>query len=306
MNIIKYKKIFLIISLVLVISSLGLLFVSGLPLSIEFTGGALAEISYPEGTPEAQVLNDAVSSLDFGNVSIQPTGENGYFIKLRDLTEVERLSLFEALSINGEYVVSEESFTSIGPSLGEELKRKAIVAIVVVVIAIILFVAYAFRKVSEVGKNRSLGTKRLPSSWTYGLIAILALLHDIIITTGVFILFSHILGAEADALFVVALLTVLGLSVNDTIVVFDRIRENLIDVKVKTFKEVVGNSISQTIGRSINTSLSTLFILMALVIWGPVSTQIFALTLAVGLFIGTYSSIFVASPLLVLWAGENE
>ena len=193
------------------------------------------------------------------------------------------------MSLGGEYPVLEKSFTSIGPSVGSELKRKAIISILVVIFAIILFITYAFRKVS-----------RPVASWKYGVITIITLLHDIVIPTGIFALMAHYTGAEVDTLFVLALLTILGLSVHDKIVVFDRIRENLKEENQKPFSETVGTSTSQTIVRSINITLTIVFVLVPLYLFGPETTRNFALILTIGLFFGIYSSLFFASPLLVL------
>lgn len=182
--------------------------------------------------------------------------------------------------------------------MGRELTRKAILAIILVAITIICFIAYAFRKVSKP-----------VSSWRYGLIAIVSLLHDIIIPVGIFSWLSYYLGAEVDTLFVVALLTVLGLSVSDTIVIFDRIRENLHNeqnISKADFSVVVGKSLNQSFVRSISTSLSTILVLVALFFFGPETTKYFALILISGMFFGTYSSIFLASPLLVLVAGLQK
>jgi preprotein translocase subunit SecF len=211
-------------------------------------------------------------------------------IKTRDLTDAERMNILAALSAGGAQV-TQQSFTTIGPSVGAELKHKAIVAIILVLIAIIFFVAYAFRKVSKP-----------VSSWKYGIAVIIALIHDIAIPLGAFALLGHFYGAEADTLFVVALLTTLALSIADTIVVFDRIREHL-NAKSKSgsFEELVGESLSETFVRSINTSLMVLIMVVTLAIVGPTATQLFAITLAIGMFFGTYSSIFLASPLLVLF-----
>lgn len=289
MFIIKNKFVFISISAVLVATSIALVAIFGLKLGIDFKGGALTEVAYPNGRPAISEIQDNVRSLGFGESVIQEAGENGVIIKSRDLSEAERLSLMKTLSKNGSVSVTEKTFTSIGPSVGAELARKSIVAIILVALAIILFIAFAFRKVSEP-----------VSSWKYGLIAVVTLIHDITIPSGVFALLSHYAGAEVDTLFVVALLTVLGLSVSDTIVVFDRIRENLKFSPEPTFAETVGKSISQTFTRSINTSLTVILALLALFFFGPETTKYFALVLVTGMFFGTYSSIFVASPILVL------
>jgi len=226
-----------------------------------------------------------------GTVLIQPTGDLGYIIKSRDLNETEHAELLKSLSMGGKNALEEKSFNSIGPSVGRELTRKAIVAVILVSIAIICFIAFAFR-----------GVSKPVSSWRYGFIAIVALLHDVAISVGIFTVLSHYYGVEIDTLFVVAVLTILGLSVSDTIVIFDRIRENLKTQNINkvNFSEVVGHSLDQSYIRSISTSLTVILVLLTLVFFGPSSTKYFALMLTAGMFFGTYSSIFLASPLLVL------
>ena len=288
MWVVKNKKIFISISSVLVLLSIVSILVFGLNFGIDFKGGSLVEASYPDGRPSIEVIQGALSS-DFANANIQTSGETGIILKSRDLTEGERVQLFKDLTIGGTYKITEDSFTSIGPSLGKEMTRKATMALIIVALCIILFIAYAFRKVSK-----------QVSSWKYGIVAVIALIHDVTLTAGVFAILGHFIGFELDALFVVALLTVLGLSVNDTIVVFDRIRENLLVHKNDEFGAIVGDSLRQTVVRSLGTSISVIIVLVALVIWGPASTKYFALALAFGMFFGTYSSIFLASPMLVL------
>ncbi len=287
MFIIKYKKIFLSISALLVLGSITLIAVFGLRLGIDFKGGALQEVVYTM-RPETTVVKNALAKAGFEDALAQPVGENGYLIKTTDLTAEAHTEMLGALRSVGEGM-TEKSYNSIGPSVGKELRTKAVFAISAVAIAIILFIAYAFRKVSKP-----------VSSWKYGLIAVVTLLHDITIPSGVFALLGHFYGAEVDTLFVVALLTVLGLSVSDTIVVFDRIRENLRAHNDESFAVTVGKSLSQTFTRSINTSLTVILALLALYFFGPEATKNFSLVLVVGMFFGTYSSIFVASPLLVV------
>ncbi len=301
MFVIKYKKIFLIISIALVVLSLLSLSVFGLRVGIDFKGGALTEVLYTDSRPAQEDLGKAIESLNLGSVLIQPTGEMGYILKSRDLNDQEHTALLKTLSGDGKNPLEEKNFNSIGPSIGRELTRKAIVAIILVSLGIILFIAYAFRKVSKP-----------VSSWRYGIIAIITLLHDVIIPVGLFAILSHYYGAEMDTLFVVAILTVLGLSISDTIVVFDRIRENLkkeINMAKVNFNEIVGKSLEQSYVRSINTSLTVILVLLSLFFFGPVSTKYFALMLTAGMFFGTYSSIFLASPLLVLteeWQVKNK
>jgi preprotein translocase subunit SecF len=276
------------------------LFTFKLNIGIDFKGGALTEVAYTIERPVQEVVEANLQTLDLGSVLIQPTGDLGYIIKSRDLNEVEHADLLKALSMGGKNTVEEKSFNSIGPSVGRELTRKAIIAIILVSLAIICFIAFAFR-----------GVSKPVSSWRYGFIAIVTLLHDVAIPVGIFTVLSHYYGVEIDTLFVVAVLTILGLSVSDTIVIFDRIRENLKaeNLNKVNFAEVVGHSLDQSYVRSISTSLTVILVLLALVFFGPSSTKYFALMLTSGMFFGTYSSIFLASPLLVLteeWQKSQE
>ena len=298
MFVIKNRKIFVGISGALILLSILAMSVLGLNIGIDFKGGALTEVAYTEARPDQDILNGDLDSLGFGSMLLQPTGDLGYIVKSRDLTDEEHRELLAALSGDGTYEMTEVNFNSIGPSVGQSLTRKAILAVVLVAIGIILFIAYAFRRVSKP-----------VSSWKYGLIAIIALLHDVIIPVGLFAVFSSYFGAEVDTLFVVAVLTILGLSVSDTIVIFDRIRENLrneTNADKVDFPKIVGTSLRQSFMRSVSTSLSSILVVLALFFFGPSSTKHFALMLATGMFFGTYSSIFLASPLLVLTAEMQE
>jgi preprotein translocase subunit SecF len=293
MFVVKNKNIFFIGSGILVFLSLAVIMFWGLNFGIDFTGGSILEVTYPNGAPDVEEVKKQVEMIDFKSApSVRPSGENGFIIRTNFLEEDERATLVETLSFSGSAEVVEDRFSSIGPSIGGELRSKAILAISIVVLTIILFVAFAFRRVSK------------PiSSWKYGIVAIIALFHDVIITTGIFAVLGHFGGAEVDVLFVTALLTILGYSVNDTIVVFDRIRENLskrlpADTP-EEFAETVGISLEETYARSINTSLTTLLVLLSLLFFGGSTTTFFALALIIGVVAGTYSSIFLASPLLI-------
>jgi preprotein translocase subunit SecF len=287
MFIIKHKNIFLSISALIVVASLVIIGVFGLRMGIDFKGGTLEEVVYTL-RPNVEAVKASVKQAGFDDAIIQPVGTDTYLVKTGDITADQHTKLLAALNIK-DSGMTEKNFNSIGPSVGKELRTKAVFAIVAVALAIVLFIAYAFRKVSEP-----------VSSWKYGLIAIVTLIHDITIPSGVFALLGHFYGAEVDTLFVVALLTVLGLSVSDTIVVFDRIRENLKAHRNESFAETVGKSLSQTFTRSINTSLTVILVLLVLFLVGPATTKYFSLVLMVGMFFGTYSSIFVASPILVM------
>ncbi len=189
-----------------------------------------------------------------------------------------------------ESAITENRFDSIGPVIGEELKTKSIWAMIIVLIAIVLYIAYVFRKVSKPVE-----------SWKYGISAIAALAHDIIIIMGVFSVLGYFLGVEIDSFFISAILTILGFSVNDTIVTFDRIRENLHKKQDLTFKELINLSINETLTRSLNTSLTTFMVLLSVFVFGGETIKFFILALMLGIIIGTYSSIFIASPLLLFW-----
>lgn len=270
----------------------------GLNAGIDFKGGALTEVTYKDARPTQEELNPILESLGFGSMLLQPAGDSDYIVKSRELNDIEHKQLLNALSQDGKNLLEEKNFSSIGPSVGKELTRKAIVAIILVSLGIIIFIAFAFRKVSKP-----------VSSWKYGFIAIVSLLHDVIIPVGIFALLSHFLGIEMDTLFVVAVLTILGLSVSDTIVIFDRIRENIRGqamINKINFPETVGKSLQQSFVRSICTSLTVILVLLALFFFGPYSTKYFALVLAFGMFFGTYSSIFLASPLLVVVEGWQK
>lgn len=289
---IRYQNYFFILPAVLVMASLIAIAVWGLRPGIDLMGGSALQVTYPEGRPSVEEVHESLAGLPYGEIRIQPSESHDYILRQREFSPEEKTVLLERLGSAGE--VAEVQFNSIGPSIGAELLRKAWIAIALVALSIIAFIAFVFRFVSKP-----------VASWKYGVVAILTLLHDILLPVGLFAYLGYARGAEVDALFIVALLTILGISVNDTIVVFDRIRENLKRNEerkvVQSFAEVVNTSISQTVTRSINTSVTVIIMLVALFVLGPDSTQNFALTLIVGMAAGTYSSIFLASPLLVLW-----
>jgi len=298
MFIVKHRKIFYSFSIALVAISILALSVWGLTFGIDFKGGSSVEFQYAVERPSVEVVKAQIDSLNFtptinGSYTLVPTGDKGYILNLRTVTETERASLISAISSNVANSVEIKSFNSVGPTLGREAAVKALMSIVLVVLCIVIFLTFAFRKVSKP-----------VASWKYGVISIVALCHDIIIPTGIFAILSHFYhGFEIDTLFVTAILVILGFSIHDTIVVFDRVRENLRNNSgIKnplTFEQIVGASISQTFIRSINTSLTTLLAILVVHLFGPAATKNFSLALLVGIFFGTYSSIFIGSNLLV-------
>jgi len=282
--------------------ALGALLVWGLDYSIEFTGGTIVEVSYEGERPEASLVEEQLDTLELGGYSLRTSGNNGYLLRTRDITEEEYGEVRGALTTE-ESALVENRRATVGPTIGEELKNKAFAAIAVVIVLIILYVAFAFRNVHKTEDDEEDTEAPGVSSWVYGFVSIFVLAHDILIPLGMFAVLGHFFGAEVDVLIVMALLTILGYSVNDTIVIFDRIRENLLTNKEERadepFEETVGRSLSQTYARSINTSLTTLFVVLSLLFFGGSTTMYFALTLVVGIFAGTYSSLALAAPLLV-------
>jgi preprotein translocase subunit SecF len=318
MYIIRHRKIFLLIASVIVLISVGIIATFGLKPGIDFTGGSLMEVRY-SSVPDKELVESTINEFNLGHTAVRQAKSevgSGYLITTRALTESEHKALGDKLTTLGDGG-QVTKFTSIGPVIGQELKDKAVWAIGAVVLLIIIYVAIAF---SGVGAP--------VSSWVYGFFTIAVLGHDILLPVTFMSLMGHFTGAQADILFVTVLLTILGFSVNDTIVIFDRIRENLKHnrteskrtVKVpggkdevittytltKPFGDVVGAAINETMSRSINTTLTVLLSLAALYFFGSSVTKIFSLTLFVGVVAGAYSSIFIASPLLVVYQEWQE
>ncbi|HYE23328.1 MAG TPA: protein translocase subunit SecF [Candidatus Paceibacterota bacterium] len=291
MTIIRYRNILFTIAALLTAAAIAAIAYFGLPLSIEFTGGSLVEVAYEGERPDLEIVKEQVDAAGFTDTVIRASGENGILLKTHTLSPEEHTRLLIALDM-GAGTSTELRFNSIGPSLGAELMNKAFWALGAVILAIVLYIAWAFRKVS-----------RPVSSWVYGATVILILFHDVLVSAGFYAVWAHFTGAQVDSLFVVAVLAILGYSVNDTIVIFDRVRENLkrndeLNV-AEPFEEVVDRSVRETITRSINTSVTTSLALVALLIVGSPATFNFALVLLVGVIVGTYSSILVAAPLIV-------
>jgi preprotein translocase subunit SecF len=292
MYIVNHRTFFFWFTGILLAGAVASILFFGLPLSIDFKGGSLIEVNYTNVRPDLATLKQSVASLPLGEVSVRESGASAITLRTKTLTPDEHQAVLAALSNNGAASLTESRFTSIGPSLGAELGTKALWAIIAVILAIVLYIAWAFRKVSKP-----------VSSWLSGVTVIVILIHDVLIPTGFYAMMAHFTGVQVDPLFVVAILAILGYSVNDTIVIFDRVREHLANnhkenVK-EPFDEVVGKAIRETMGRSINTSLTVVLALLALAFIGSPVTFDFALVLLVGVVAGTYSSILLAAPLLV-------
>lgn len=288
MDFLKYRKIYFIFSGILIISSLISLAVFGLKPGIEFTGGSILELEYQENRSSNQIIKETLSDLDLGEIYIQSTGDNGVILRMRDIDEKLHQQVLEKLRKDKE--IEERRFESIGPVVGKELREKTKFVILIALFSIVLYITFSFRKLREPLK-----------SWQYGIVTLLSLSHDVLIPLGIFSILGKFYGLEITIPVIAALLTVFGYSVNDTVVVFDRIRENLLKRREITFEETVNKSLNQTLMRSISTSLTTLLVLISLFFLGGETLKYFSLVLILGIFFGTYSSIFIASPLLVSW-----
>ncbi len=287
-NIIKHRNIWLSFSGALVVISILALGLWGLKFGIDFTGGSMMEVVYGGERPAAHVVKEQLKPLNLGELEMKPAGEKGLLIRTKALDEDTHQKLLAELKKQDQTLV-ERSFDSIGPVIGAELRSKSFWAIIIALLLILAYITFTFRKVSYP-----------VASWKYGSTALFALFHDLVTTVGVFAILGHYLGIELTSSFIPAFLTVLGFSVHDTIVVFDRIRENLLKYK-GDFKDIVNKSLNETLVRSINTSFTVMLVLVALLVFGGETIKQFALTLLIGIGLGTYSSIFVASPLLVIW-----
>lgn len=283
LNFLKYKKIYFIFSGTLILASIVCLGVFGLNFGIDFTGGSILELEYQDSRPSPQAVKESLS--DLGTTYVQPTGQSGLIIRMKDISEETHQEVLRTLSEG--YQVEEQRFESIGPVIGRELKQKTNILIVVSLLAVVLYIAFAFRKV-----------RRPIRGWQYGISSLVALFHDVLIPLAVFSILGKFYGVQITIPVVAGLLTVLGYSINNTVVVFDRIRENLIRGTGVSFEETVNKSLNQTLTRCINTSLTTLLVLLAIFFFGGATLQYFALVLIIGIMAGTYSSIFLASPFL--------
>lgn len=292
MAILNMHKIYTImfwVSILMVVSAVAMIFVFGLKFGVDFKGGSVMELNFKNGRPSIEKITSALADKD---ALLSPSGISGLIIRTRELSESDHQAILSKLnSAFPSAGLEENKFDSVGPVIGNELKSKSITAIILVLVSIMIYIAIVFRKLS-----------RFLSSWSLGGAAIIALMHDVVIPAGVFAWLGHVYGVEISAVFVAAVLTILGFSVSDTVVVFDRVRENLIRGGLKEgLGAVVHRSIMQTLTRSLNTTLATILSLVAIYFFGGESIKYFALALILGFFFGAYSSIFVASPLLVWW-----
>lgn len=291
-NFTKYSLVYYIISGILIIASVVCLFMFGLKFGIEFAGGSNMQVEFTTARPTNEAIKDALKGFNLGDITIQPTGNAGAILQFKGVDEAAHQQILA--EINKLSGASEKSFQYIGPSVGQELRNKTELAIVLALVAITIYIAFAFRKVS-----------RPVASWKYGITSLIALFHDVLIPLGVFAVLGELYNVEITIPIIAALLTVLGFSVHDTIVIFDRIRENIFRRGMGEFEDTVNVSLNQTLGRSLSTVFSTLIVLIAIYFFGGETLKYFALTLIIGITSGAYSSIFIASPLLVSWYKWN-
>lgn len=295
-DLIRYSKYWFALSGVLIALSIAAVAAFGLKPSIQFTGGSILEFSTNQ-PHEVSDINDAFADAGI-TVVVQPSGEDNFIARMPELDTKSKEELISKLNASLEGGVQEERFESIGPVLGQELVRKSTIAVILLLLSIVGYVAWTFRTVSKP-----------VSSWKYGTVTIVAALHDVIIPMGVFAILGKTAGYEIDVAFIAAMLTILGYSINDTIVILDRIRENVLrkrHVSDDEFADVVNASINQSAVRSVHTSVTTLLALVAVFFFGGDTLQPFALALIIGILTGTYSSIFIASPLLTLWHKQSK
>jgi preprotein translocase subunit SecF len=287
-NFTRFSVYYYIISGILIVATIVSLFMFGLKFGIEFVGGSTMEVQFQNARPANEAIRDALKSFNLGEITVQPKGSNGAVLEFKGIDEATHQQVLDGL--NKQFTIQEKSFQYIGPSIGQELRNKTELAIVLALLAITIYIAFAFRKVS-----------RPVASWKYGIASLIALFHDVLIPVGVFSVLGHFYNIEITVPIIAALLTILGFSVHDTIVIFDRIRENILRRGMGQFEDTVNWSLTQTLGRSISTVVTVEFVLLSLFFFGGDTLKWFALTLIIGITSGAYSSIFIASPLLVSW-----
>jgi len=287
MEMIKKRKLFYFISLSLSVLSILSIGIFGLNLGIDFTGGSQLEIEYIGEVPGFDAIEKA---LDLDEIVLQKSSDNVLIRKTKEITEVEHQEIVTVLRSLGDIKEGSESFQSIGPVIGQELKSKTKLVIILSLLCILLYIAYSFRRISKPVK-----------SYVYGLTSLIALFHDVLIPLGVFAVLGKFYGVEITIPIITAFLTVFGYSINDSVVVFDRVRENLVKLSTPDFEETIQESLKQTITRSLNTSLTTLIALLAIFLFGGATLRFFSLALILGIGLGTYSSLFLATPLLVTY-----
>ena len=288
-------KIMFFVSMALTVLAIVLIAAFGLRFGIDFKGGSAMEVVFSKRPPSDDISKVISSIPGVKNVSVSPVGGNGAIIRLNDVNEQTHQNVLAVMASKfGK--TTESRFDSIGPTIGNELRQKSIVSIIILLLAVVIYIAIVFRKLSKI-----------LSPWAIGIAAVVALIHDVLIPTGVFAYLGHYHGIEVSGVFVAAALTILGYSISDSVVVFDRVRENVLRFGGReNFGELVHKSVMQTLVRSINTTLATLLSIIAIFFFGGESIKYFSLALIMGILAGAYSSIFIASPILIWWSGRGK
>ncbi len=292
MDIIKRRYLYFAISLLVIIPGVIALALWGLPLAIDFTGGSVLEVQFETGkAPQPAAVIALYDKLGVRDPEVQSSQNDVLVIRSKEIDETTKNTLVSDMAAQFASKVSVTSFDTVGPEIGSETTKNAALAVVAASVGILLYITYAFRNI--------------PNAFRYGVAAIIATIHDILVVLGTFALLGHFLGWEVDSLFLTALLTVIAFSVHDDVVVFDRIRENANTYRRVKYDQVVNYSIVQTMDRSINTQFTVMLTLLSLALFGGVTIHHFVVTLLIGVFSGTYSSVFNAAPILVVWSNQE-
>lgn len=292
---IKFRKIFYAFSIITIILSIASIFIFGLELGIDFTGGSVLEVEYENERPSIQTIQEKIQEINSEKVIVQPVEERGIILKTKSTSEETYTEAVKKLEELGALKQDASQFETIGPVIGNELKNKTKIVVVLSLMAIVFYIAFSFRRVS-----------RPVNSFAYGFTSLIALCHDALIPLGIFAFLGKFYGVQITIPVITAFLAVLGYSINNSVVVFDRARENLIRSRETSFNAIINKSLNETLTRSINTSLTTLFVLFAIFFFGGETLKYFSLTLILGISCGTYSSMFLVTPLLVSYLGWRE
>ncbi len=285
---VKYYKLHYLITGILIVATILALFIVELNLGIDFLGGTILEAEF-EKRPDNTIIREKLNKFDLGEITVQPTGENGVILRMKDIDEDTHQQILSALNELGKF--DEKRFEAIGPTIGKELRQKTVLLIIVSLLALLFYIAVAFRKL-----------KWPIAGWQYGLVSIITLAIDVLIPLLVLILLGKFYNVQFTIPIVTALLTVVGYTMNDKVIVFDRVRENLLRARNESFAETVNQSLNQILGRSLSTGACTLMVLAMIFLFGGETLKYFALTLIIGIVVGTYTSLFIASSLLITWS----
>jgi len=292
---IKFRKIFYAFSIITIILSIASIFIFKLELGIDFTGGSMLEVEYENERPSIQAIREKIPEINSEKVTVQLVEEKGIILKTKSTSEETYPEAIEKLEELGTLREDASQFETIGPVIGNELKNKTQIVVILSLMAIVFYIAFSFRKIS-----------RPVNSFAYGLTSLIALCHDVLVPLGIFAFLGKLYGVQITIPVITAFLTVLGYSINNSVVVFDRARENLLKSRETSFGSIIDKSLNETLTRSINTSLTTLFVLFAIFFSGGETLRYFSLALILGISFGTYSSMFLVTPLLVSYLGWRE